>query len=42
MPNLNYNNNFLANNNTPVDNINNNSLGNISNSGNVNTSSSFK
>ena len=43
-PNLNYNsnNNYLLPNNIAVDNLNNKSLGNLSNSGNINTSSSFK
>ena len=43
-PNLNYNlnNNYLISNNIGIDNVNNKSLGNLSNSGNINTSSSFK
>ena len=44
-PNMNYNlnNNYLsASNNIVVDNLNNKSIGNISNSGNINSSSSFK
>ena len=41
-PNMNLNNNYLVQNNTLVDNINNKSLGNMSNSGNINSSSSFK
>ena len=43
-PNMNndLNNNYLVQNNTVVDNINNKSLGNMSNSGNINSFSSFK
>ena len=43
-PNLNYNfnKNYILMNNNAMDNLNNKSLGNMSNSGNINTSSSFK